>query len=110
MGQVAAWLDAPARKKGRTGTWLAADEFAGFQHGYAGTIYKGQLWPDVQPDGRTSELPAPAPGAAGRYQPAARVVVAPGRAGGAAGSRWRPDHELVAAVVRIAGDGVGYTR
>ncbi|WP_420608219.1 AAA family ATPase [Novosphingopyxis sp.] len=41
-GEVAVRLDAPAGKEGRTVTWSAADEFAGFRHGYAGTIYKGQ--------------------------------------------------------------------
>ena len=41
-GAVAVRLDAPAGKEGRTVTWSAADEFAGFRHGYAGTIYKGQ--------------------------------------------------------------------
>ena len=41
-GAVAVRLDAPAGKEGRTITWSAADGFAGFRHGYAGTIYKGQ--------------------------------------------------------------------
>jgi len=41
-GQVAVRLDASAGKEGRTVTWSAADEFEGFRHGYAGTIYKGQ--------------------------------------------------------------------
>ncbi len=41
-GQVAVQLDALAGKEGRTVTWSAADEFDGFRHGYAGTIYKGQ--------------------------------------------------------------------
>jgi Ti-type conjugative transfer relaxase TraA len=41
-GQVAVRLDAPVGKEGRTVTWSAADEFKGFRHGYAGTIYKGQ--------------------------------------------------------------------
>jgi ATP-dependent exoDNAse (exonuclease V) alpha subunit len=41
-GQVAVRLEALAGKEGRTVTWSAADEFAGFRHGYAGTIYKGQ--------------------------------------------------------------------
>jgi len=41
-GQVAVRLDAPAGKEGRTVAWSAADEFEGFRHGYAGTIYKGQ--------------------------------------------------------------------
>jgi len=41
-GQVWVRLDAPAGKEGRTVTWSAADEFDGFRHGYAGTIYKGQ--------------------------------------------------------------------
>jgi len=41
-GQVSVSLDAPAGKEGRTVTWSAADEFEGFRHGYAGTIYKGQ--------------------------------------------------------------------
>ena len=41
-GRVAVRLDAAAGKEGRTVTWSAADEFEGFRHGYAGTIYKGQ--------------------------------------------------------------------
>jgi len=41
-GQVWVRMDAPAGKEGRTVTWSAADEFEGFRHGYAGTIYKGQ--------------------------------------------------------------------
>jgi Ti-type conjugative transfer relaxase TraA len=41
-GQVWVRLDAPAGKEGRVVTWSAADEFEGFRHGYAGTIYKGQ--------------------------------------------------------------------
>ena len=41
-GEISVRLDAPAGKEGRTVTWSAADEFAGFRHGYAGTIYKGQ--------------------------------------------------------------------
>jgi Ti-type conjugative transfer relaxase TraA len=41
-GHVAVRLDAPAGKEGRTVIWSAADQFAGFRHGYAGTIYKGQ--------------------------------------------------------------------
>ncbi len=41
-GQVVVQLDAPAGKEGRVVTWSAADEFEGFRHGYAGTIYKGQ--------------------------------------------------------------------
>ena len=40
-GQLQAVLDAPAGSKGREVSWSAA-EFAGFRHGYAGTIYKGQ--------------------------------------------------------------------
>jgi Ti-type conjugative transfer relaxase TraA len=40
-GQVTARLDAPAGKEGREVTW-SAEEFYGFRHGYAGTIYKGQ--------------------------------------------------------------------
>ncbi|MBV8915514.1 MAG: AAA family ATPase, partial [Acetobacteraceae bacterium] len=40
-GQVTARLDGPAGKEGREVTW-SADEFQGFRHGYAGTIYKGQ--------------------------------------------------------------------
>jgi Ti-type conjugative transfer relaxase TraA len=40
-GQVWVRLDAPAGKEGREVTW-SADEFDGFRHGYAGTIYKGQ--------------------------------------------------------------------
>lgn len=39
-GQITARLDA-ASGAGREVTWTAA-EFAGFRHGYAGTIYKGQ--------------------------------------------------------------------
>ncbi len=39
-GQITARLDA-AHGAGRDVTWSAA-EFAGFRHGYAGTIYKGQ--------------------------------------------------------------------
>ena len=40
-GQVTARLDALAGKEGREVTWLA-EQFEGFRHGYAGTIYKGQ--------------------------------------------------------------------
>jgi ATP-dependent exoDNAse (exonuclease V) alpha subunit len=40
-GRLRAALDAPAVGKGREVSWSAA-EFAGFRHGYAGTIYKGQ--------------------------------------------------------------------
>ena len=40
-GRLSAVLDAPAGAKGREVAWSAA-EFAGFRHGYAGTIYKGQ--------------------------------------------------------------------
>ena len=40
-GRLRAVLDAPAAGKGREVAWSAA-EFAGFRHGYAGTIYKGQ--------------------------------------------------------------------
>ncbi len=40
-GQVTARLDAAAGAQGREVTW-AAEEFEGFRHGYAGTIYKGQ--------------------------------------------------------------------
>ena len=40
-GQLTARLDAAAGAPGREVTWFA-EEFAGFRHGYAGTIYKGQ--------------------------------------------------------------------
>ena len=40
-GRLSAVLDTPAAGKGREVAWSAA-EFAGFRHGYAGTIYKGQ--------------------------------------------------------------------
>ena len=40
-GHVTARLDAAAEKEGREVTW-SAEEFQGFRHGYAGTIYKGQ--------------------------------------------------------------------
>jgi hypothetical protein len=40
-GRIWARLDAAAGQAGRDVTWTAA-EFAGFRHGYAGTIYKGQ--------------------------------------------------------------------
>jgi ATP-dependent exoDNAse (exonuclease V) alpha subunit len=40
-GQLQAVLDAPAGSKGREVSW-SASEFAGFRHGYAGTICKGQ--------------------------------------------------------------------
>jgi Ti-type conjugative transfer relaxase TraA len=40
-GELRAVLDAPAHGKGREVAWSAA-AFAGFRHGYAGTIYKGQ--------------------------------------------------------------------
>ena len=40
-GQVTARLDAAAGVQGREVTW-SAEEFQGFRHGYAGTIYKGQ--------------------------------------------------------------------
>ena len=40
-GELRAMLDAPASGKGREVSW-SASEFAGFRHGYAGTIYKGQ--------------------------------------------------------------------
>ena len=40
-GEVTARLDAAAGSAGRDVTW-AAEEFEGFRHGYAGTIYKGQ--------------------------------------------------------------------
>ena len=40
-GRLSAVLDAPAGGKGREVAWSTA-EFAGFRHGYAGTIYKGQ--------------------------------------------------------------------
>jgi len=41
-GQVWVRLDAPGGKEGRVVTWSATDEFDGFRHGYARTIYKGQ--------------------------------------------------------------------
>ena len=40
-GVIRARLDAPAGHEGREVAWSALD-FAGFRHGYAGTIYKGQ--------------------------------------------------------------------
>ena len=40
-GRLRAVLDTPAAGKGREVAWSAA-AFAGFRHGYAGTIYKGQ--------------------------------------------------------------------
>ena len=40
-GQVTARLDAAAGAPDREVTWFA-EEFEGFRHGYAGTIYKGQ--------------------------------------------------------------------
>ena len=40
-GRLSAVLDAPVHGKGREVAW-SASEFAGFRHGYAGTIYKGQ--------------------------------------------------------------------
>jgi hypothetical protein len=40
-GQVTARLDVVAKKEGRAVAW-DAEEFQGFRHGYAGTIYKGQ--------------------------------------------------------------------
>ena len=40
-GVMRARLDARAGEAGREVVW-SADEFAGFRHGYAGTIYKGQ--------------------------------------------------------------------
>ncbi len=40
-GELRAVLDASAGGKGREVSW-SASEFAGFRHGYAGTIYKGQ--------------------------------------------------------------------
>jgi len=51
-GRSPGWTPAPARwrcgwtrpagKEGRTVNWSVADEFTGFRHGYAGTIYRGQ--------------------------------------------------------------------
>jgi ATP-dependent exoDNAse (exonuclease V) alpha subunit len=41
MGRISATLDAAAGSEGRSVSW-SASEFAGFRHGYAGTIYKGQ--------------------------------------------------------------------
>lgn len=41
MGVIRARLDAPAGAEPREVVW-SAPEFAGFRHGYAGTIYKGQ--------------------------------------------------------------------
>jgi hypothetical protein len=79
----------------------------------------------VQPCRRTGILYAPASRAAGRHQPAARLAIAPRRAcedawkrtmaalslravtGPDYGRIW--DHELVAAVMRIAGNGTGDT-
>ena len=40
-GRIKARLDAAAGREGRQVAW-SASEFAGFRHGYAGTIYKGQ--------------------------------------------------------------------
>jgi len=40
-GRISATLDAAAGREGRPVSW-SASEFAGFRHGYAGTIYKGQ--------------------------------------------------------------------
>jgi Ti-type conjugative transfer relaxase TraA len=40
-GQLSARLDAAAGAPGREVSWFA-EEFEGFRHGYAGTIYKGQ--------------------------------------------------------------------
>ena len=40
-GVIRARLDAPGGQEGREVEWSAL-EFAGFRHGYAGTIYKGQ--------------------------------------------------------------------
>ena len=40
-GRISATLDAAAGRDGRQVAW-SASEFAGFRHGYAGTIYKGQ--------------------------------------------------------------------
>jgi hypothetical protein len=40
-GRIGATLDAAAGRAGRSVSW-SASEFAGFRHGYAGTIYKGQ--------------------------------------------------------------------
>jgi hypothetical protein len=40
-GVIRARLDAAAGQQGREVVW-SASEFAGFRHGYAGTIYKGQ--------------------------------------------------------------------
>ena len=40
-GRLSAVLDASGGGKGREVSWSAA-ELAGFRHGYAGTIYKGQ--------------------------------------------------------------------
>ena len=40
-GRISATLDAAAGREGRQVAW-SASEFAGFRHGYAGTIYKGQ--------------------------------------------------------------------
>jgi hypothetical protein len=40
-GRISATLDAAAGREGRSVSW-SASEFAGFRHGYAGTIYKGQ--------------------------------------------------------------------
>jgi ATP-dependent exoDNAse (exonuclease V) alpha subunit len=41
-GMIRARLDAAAGQPGREVVW-SASEFAGFRHGYAGTIYKGQV-------------------------------------------------------------------
>uniref|UniRef100_UPI002637072D BID domain-containing protein n=1 Tax=uncultured Jannaschia sp. TaxID=293347 RepID=UPI002637072D len=40
-GRITARLDGVGKEPGREVSWRAA-EFAGFRHGYAGTIYKGQ--------------------------------------------------------------------
>ena len=40
-GRISARLDGAAGREGRQVAW-SASEFAGFRHGYAGTIYKGQ--------------------------------------------------------------------
>jgi Ti-type conjugative transfer relaxase TraA len=40
-GEIRARLDAASGQAGREVTW-SAEEFIGFRHGYAGTIYKGQ--------------------------------------------------------------------
>jgi ATP-dependent exoDNAse (exonuclease V) alpha subunit len=38
-GRISARLDAATGREGRSVSW-SASEFAGFRHGYAGTIYK----------------------------------------------------------------------